>query len=84
MNIQFLQYLYIAFTLLGLSMFSSCSENDELSSPMFVNNAKLQEEGQTLYPGDIVHLEGEGYLETDDVMLNIFWKTGDKYIPKVR
>lgn len=82
MNIRFLQYLYTALTLLGMCMVSSCSDNDESSEPNFVNNARLKEEGQNLSPGDIVHLEGEGYLETDKVWLNIFWETGDNLMPE--
>ncbi|MFR4303973.1 MAG: WD40-like domain containing protein [Bacteroides thetaiotaomicron] len=82
MNIRFLQYLYTALMLLGMCMISSCSDNDEPSEPNFINNAKLQEEGQKLSPGDIVHLEGEGYLETDNVWLNIFWKTGNDLMPE--
>lgn len=67
---------------LCLSSLSSCSDNDDPASPVFVRNASIMEEGQTLSPGDIVHLEGEGYLETDVIMLNIFWETGSEIIPE--
>lgn len=76
------QCLYIALASLGIGLVSACSDNEEASSPMFVQDARLQEEGQTLSPGDIVHLEGDGYQETDDVMLSIFWKTGETLIPE--
>ena len=58
---------------------TACSD-DEPDVPVFVENARILENGETLSPGTIVHLEGRGYLETDDVILDFFWETGDKLI----
>lgn len=61
---------------------TACSDDDNLSTPQFVENAKIQEEGQTLSPGQIVHLEGKGYQEGDDVILNIYWKLNEPLFPE--
>jgi hypothetical protein len=79
---NFLKYINISLALLGMSLISSCSDKDEPDSPAFIQNAKLKEQGQTLSPGAIVHLEGEGYLDTDKIMLGFYWETGDKLIPE--
>lgn len=63
-------------------LMAACSNNDEPKNPVFITNARILENGETLSPGTIVHLEGSGYLETDDVILNFFWETGDKLIPE--
>lgn len=48
---------------------------------LIISDASLQEEGKTLAPGEVIHLLGEGYRQTDNVMLSFSWETGDKVIP---
>lgn len=78
---EFVGMLFVAFlTVVGPT---ACSDDDKGSEiPVFVENVGVLENGETLSPGTIVHLEGQGYLETDNVTLNFFWKTGDKLIPE--
>lgn len=76
----FFGMLFVVFlTVAGLT---ACSDDKEPEIPAFVENARILENGETLSPRTIVHLEGQGYLETDDVTLNFFWETGDKLIPE--
>ena len=53
----------------------------ESEKELIISDASLQEEGKTLAPGDAIHLLGEGYRQTDNVMLSFSWETGDKVIP---
>ena len=69
-------------TLLAVVGLTGCSDDNEPETVAFVENARLLEDGKVLAPGTNVHLEGKGYLETDDVILNFFWETGDKLIPE--
>ena len=56
--------LFVVFlTVAGLT---ACSDDKEPEIPAFVENARILENGETPSPGTIVHLEGQGYLETDD------------------
>lgn len=58
--------------------------NKEAFAPekeLIISDASLQEEGKTLAPGDAIHLWGEGYRQTDNIMLSFSWETGDKVIP---
>lgn len=72
--------LHMAFlAVIGLT---SCSDDREPEISSYVENARILENGKTLSPGTIVHMEGQGYLETDDVILNFFWETGDKLTPE--
>lgn len=61
---------------------AACSDNDTASEVRLVENARLLEEGQTLSPGDVVHLMGSGYLGSDEVVLNFYWATGDAVLPE--
>ncbi len=75
------KHVLILLSFIGL--LASCSNNEETDSgTLFVNNARVVEEGKTLSPGDIVHLEGDGYLATDDVTLDFFWETGEELFPE--
>lgn len=75
------KHVLILLSFIGL--FASCSNNEETDSgTLFVNDARVVEEGKTLSPGDIVHLEGEGYLSSDEVTLDFFWETGEELIPE--
>lgn len=79
-NKNFFRMLFMAFFVVaGLA---ACHDDKEPDMPVFVENAGILENGQTLSPGATVHLEGRGYLETDDVVLNFFWETGDNLIPE--
>lgn len=76
----FFERLFVAFLIVaGLT---ACSDDKDPGITAFVEDARIMENGETLSPGTIVHLEGKGYLETDDVTLNFFWETGDKLIPE--
>lgn len=60
----------------------ACSDDNNTSKSQFVENAKIQEEGQTLSPGQIVHLEGDGYLDSDNVILNFYWELNEPNFPE--
>ena len=66
-------------------MTAACSCNREAFKPIdnvvFIQDARLEEAGQTLSPGDAFHLHGIGCQQTDNVMLTFTWKTGDATIP---
>ena len=68
--------------ILTMAGLTACGDDKEPEIPAFVENARILENGETLSPGTIVHLEGQGFLETDDVTLNFIWETGDKLIPE--
>ena len=40
---------------------AACKDDEGASEPQFIENARLMEEGQTLSPGETVHLLGDGY-----------------------
>ena len=66
-------------------MTAACSCNREAFKPVdnvvFIQDARLEEAGQTLSPGDAFHLHGIGCQQTDNVMLTFTWKTADATIP---
>ncbi len=55
-------------------MTAACSCNREAFKPVdnavFIQDARLEEAGQTLSPGDAFHLHGIGCQQTDNVMLD--------------
>lgn len=59
----------------------SCDDESEEPATTLMADAKLQEEGQTLSPGETVHLLGTGYQENDEVMLDFYWETGEYGFP---
>ena len=75
-----LRLILLAFVV-GLGVMS-CTDDENTSDLRFIENARLLEEGQTLSPGDAVHLMGEGYLDTDNVMLSFYWETGEPDFPE--
>lgn len=58
-----------------------CSKAFVSEKELIISDANLLEEGKTLAPGGAIHLLGEGYRQTDNVMLSFSWETGDKVIP---
>ena len=58
------------------------NNNNEPEVPSFIKDAGILENGETLSPGAIVHLKGSGYRESDDVILNFLWETGEQLIPE--
>lgn len=72
----------IAVFFVSCLLMTACSDNKETETSLFIENAGILENGELLSPGSIVHLEGRGYLDNDDVILNFFWETGDKLIPE--
>ena len=58
-----------------------CNKAFVSEKELIISDASLQEEGKTLAPGDAIHLLGDGYRQTDNVMLSFSWETGDKLIP---
>ena len=74
--------LIISFLFIDCLFMTACSDKYESEVPAFINNAGILENGETLSPGSIVHLAGSGYRESDHVILNFFWDTGDKIIPE--
>lgn len=73
--------IFIA-VLWSLLVLTACSDEETPSQPQLVQHASVQEEGQTLSPGQTAHLLGEGYLESDEVMLNFYWKTHEALFPE--
>lgn len=67
-------------------MAAVCSCNKKAFEPVeevvFIQDAMIEEEGQTCEPGGDIHLKGDGYQQTDNVMLTFTWETGDKHIPE--
>lgn len=63
------------------AMIGCNKEAFESEKELIISDANLLEEGKTLAPGDAIHLLGEGYRQTDNVMLSFSWETGDKVIP---
>ncbi len=47
-----------------------------------VTNGGLTEAGKMVHPGDIIHAVGEGYEESDEIMLNFYWETGISSYPE--
>lgn len=74
--------LIILFLFIACLFMTACSDKYEPEGHAFVKDAGIKENGETLSPGSIVHMEGSGYRESDDVILNFFWETGDKIIPE--
>ncbi len=70
------------FTVIICIIMISCSSNNEPKNPELIINAGILENGQTVSPGSLVHLEGNGYKESDNVILNFFWETGETIIPE--
>lgn len=77
-NRLFTILLITLFTAIGIS---ACNNNDNDTLPQFITDAQLQEAGQTLSPGEKIHLLGNGYQKDDEVILNFFWETGDPNFP---
>ena len=61
----------------------SCNKKafEPVDEVVFIQDARLEEEGMTRAPGDAIHLKGSGYQQTDNVMLTFTWETGDNLIP---
>ena len=56
-----------AITLLCFSLTSCSDEKDGPSKKILVTNAGVTEANQTVKPGDIVHIYGDGFQEGDQV-----------------
>lgn len=54
-----------AITLLCFSLTSCSDEKDGPSEKILVTNAGVTEANQTVKPGDIVHIYGDGFQEGD-------------------
>lgn len=61
----------------------SCNKKafEPVEDVVFIQDASLEEEGQTRAPGDVIHLKGTGYQQTDNVIFTFTWETGDNLIP---
>ena len=61
----------------------SCNKKafEPVDEVVFIQDARLEEEGMTRAPGDAIHLKGSGYQQTDNVMFTFTWETGDNLIP---
>ena len=70
-------------TVLISLMVCSCNRKafEPIDDVVFIQDAGLEEEGQTCEPGGAMHLKGTGYQQTDNVVLTFTWKTGDATIP---
>ena len=62
-----------AITLLCFSLTSCSDEKDGPSEKILVTNAGVTEANQTVKPGDIVHIYGDGFQEGDQVDFDFRW-----------
>ncbi len=74
-------FIKAVFCVVMVAMMIGCSKAFVSEKELIISDASLREEGKTLEPGDAIHLLGEGYRQTDNVMLSFSWETGDKLIP---
>lgn len=74
--------LIFAVAFLCLSLNSCSDEKDGPSEKQLVTNAGVMEDNQTVKPGDIVHIYGDGFQEGDEVDLDVRWDTGELLIPE--
>lgn len=74
--------LIFAVAFLCLSLNSCSDEKDGPSEKQLVTNAGVTEDNQTVKPGDIVHIYGDGFQEGDEVDLDVRWDTGDPVLPE--
>lgn len=64
-------------------LLSACGDDDKHTPQIeLVTNAGVTEAGQTVRPGDIVHLYGEGFEATDCVEYDFRWDTGEALLPE--
>lgn len=74
-------FIKAVFCIVMVAAIIGCSKAFVSEKELIISDASLQEEGKTLAPGEVIHLLGEGYRQTDNVMLSFSWETGDKVIP---
>lgn len=74
-------FIKAVFCIVMAAAMIGCSKAFVSEKELIISDASLQEEGKTLAPGEVIHLLGEGYRQTDNVMLSFSWETGDKVIP---
>ena len=70
-----------AITLLCFSLTSCSDEKDGPSEKILVTNAGVTEANQTVKPGDIVHIYGDGFQEGDQVDFDFRWDLGEPFVP---
>lgn len=77
------QIRIIGTLLLLATVIYSCNKKafEPIEDVVFIQDASLEEEGQTCAPGDVIHLKGAGYQQTDNIILTFTWETGDNLIP---
>lgn len=66
------------FTLLSLY---ACKNKTSYDEP-FITDIRIEETGQRLHPGDLVHIYGNGFQENDQTELEFRWNTGDELLPE--
>ena len=71
-----------AITLLCFSLTSCSDEKDGPSEKILVTNAGVTEANQTVKPGDIVHIYGDGFQEGDQVDFDFRWDLGEPLFPE--
>ena len=71
-----------AITLLCFSLTSCSDEKDGPSEKILVTNAGVTEANQTVKPGDIVHIYGDGFQEGDQVDFDFRWDLGEPFFPE--
>lgn len=70
------------FSLLPL-LWQGCSDEDgNPPKKPIMEGAGIVEEGQTLNPGDMVHVYGNGFRESDRISFDVRWDTGDELMPE--
>ena len=71
-----------AIILLCFSLTSCSDEKDGPSEKILVTNAGVTEANQTVKPGDIVHIYGDGFQEGDQVDFDFRWDIGEPLFPE--
>ena len=72
----------ILLTLSLCGLFSACGNDDDSSQIQLVTDYGVTEAGQTLRPGDIVHIYGNGFQANDCVEYDFRWDTGEQMFPE--
>lgn len=60
-------------------LIAACSDDDDQTkTPTFVTNIEIADAGKTFNPGDAVTVKADGFLESDQLILDIFWLITDE------
>lgn len=66
------------FFLFALLIASCSDDDDQTKQPTFVTNIEIVDADKTFNPGDAVTVKADGFLEGDQLILDIFWPLADE------